>query len=113
MLMEFNTFQKHSSDSMLSTNTYLMSVAAVFQKLQVKVNVSFVSTETKPHGPRFNIVPSSTLFTFGYPNLMLSMLQYISFYFNINIATFDCFQIAIYAYVVLRTFTYTSLSSLS
>ena len=50
------------------------------------------------------VVRSSTLFTFGYPNLMLSLLQYISFYFNINIATFVCFQIAIYAYVVLRTF---------
>ena len=33
MLMEFNTFQKHSADSKLSTNTYSMSVAAVFQKL--------------------------------------------------------------------------------
>ena len=33
MLMEFNIFQKHSSDSKLSTYTYLMSVAAVFQKL--------------------------------------------------------------------------------
>ena len=33
MLIEFNTFQKHSADSKLSTNTYLMSVAAVFQKL--------------------------------------------------------------------------------
>ena len=57
------------------------------------------------------VVRSSTLFTFGYPNLMLSLLQYISFYFNIDIATFVCFQIAIYAYVVLRTFTYTSPSS--
>ena len=28
-----NTFQKHSADLKLSTNTYLMSVAAVFQKL--------------------------------------------------------------------------------
>ena len=62
---------------------------------------------------RFNIVRSSTLFTFGYPNLMLSFLQYISSYFNINIATFVGFQIAIYAYVVLRcrTFTYTRPSS--
>ena len=33
MLIEFNTFQKDSSDSKLSTNTYMMSVAAVFQKL--------------------------------------------------------------------------------
>ena len=33
MLIEFNTFQKHLADSKLSTNTYLMSVAAVFQKL--------------------------------------------------------------------------------
>ena len=31
MLIEFNTFQKHPADSKLSTNTYLMSVAAVFQ----------------------------------------------------------------------------------
>ena len=41
MFIEFNTFQKHSADSKLSTNTYLMSVTVV------------------------------TLFTFGYPNLML------------------------------------------
>ena len=33
MLIEFNTFQKHSADSKLSTNTYLMSVAALFQKV--------------------------------------------------------------------------------
>ena len=33
MLIEFNTFPKRSADSKLSTNTYLMSVAAVFQKL--------------------------------------------------------------------------------
>ena len=33
MLIEFNTFQKHSVDSKLSTNTYLMSVATVFRKL--------------------------------------------------------------------------------
>ena len=34
------------------------------------------------------------------------LLQYISFYFNINIATFVNFQIAVYVlYVVLRTFT--------
>ena len=33
MLIEFNTFQKHAADSKLSTNTCLMSVAAVFQKL--------------------------------------------------------------------------------
>ena len=33
MVIEFNTFQKHSADSKLFTNTYLMSVAAVFQKL--------------------------------------------------------------------------------
>ena len=35
MLIEFNTFQKHSFDSKLSTNIYFMSVAAVFQKLQL------------------------------------------------------------------------------
>ena len=52
-----------------------------------------------------NVVRSSTLFTLGYPNLMPSLLQYISFYFNINIATFVSFQIVVYmyAYVVLRT----------
>ena len=33
MLIELNNFQKHSADLKLSTNTYLMSVAAVFQKL--------------------------------------------------------------------------------
>ena len=33
MLIEFNTFQKHVADSKLSTNAYLMYVAAVFQKL--------------------------------------------------------------------------------
>ena len=33
MLIEFNTFQKHSADSKHSTNTYLMSVAAALQKL--------------------------------------------------------------------------------
>ena len=33
---------------------------------------------------------------------MLSLLQYISFYFNINIATFVGFQIAVYANVLLR-----------
>ena len=32
MLIQFNTFQKHSADSKLSTNTYLMSVAAVCPK---------------------------------------------------------------------------------
>ena len=43
---------------------------------------------------------SSTLFTFGYPNLMLSLLQYISFYFNINIAIFVVFQIAVYMHTL-------------
>ena len=67
------------------------------------MNVTLVSVETK--ATRFNIVRSLTLFTFGYPNLMLSLLQYISFCFNINIATFVG---TVFAYVVLRTFTYTS-----
>ena len=40
MLIEFNTFQKHSADSKLSTNRYLMSVATVFRKLYVKVDVT-------------------------------------------------------------------------
>ena len=36
--MEFNTYQKHSADSKLSTNTYLMSVAAVrISKLSYKL----------------------------------------------------------------------------
>ena len=54
---------------------------------------------------------SGNIVYFGYPNLMLSLLQYISSYFNINMATFVGFQIAIYAYVVLRIFTYTNPSS--
>ena len=44
-------------------------------KIIVKVDVTLVSIETK-------LVRSSTLFTFGYLHLMLSLLQYISFYFN-------------------------------
>ena len=46
-------------------------------------------------------------------NLMLSLLQYIRFHFNINIfvASFIRFQIAVYAYVVLRSFTSPSSSS--
>ena len=40
MLIEFSTFQKHSSNSKLSTNIYLLSVATVFRKLQVKVDVT-------------------------------------------------------------------------
>ena len=54
MLIELNTFQKHSADSKLSTNTYLMSVAAVFQKLQVKVDVTLVFIETKLHGSTYS-----------------------------------------------------------
>ena len=52
MFIEFNTFLKRLADSKLSTNTctYLMFVAAVFQKLQVKVDVTYkVSIETKLH----------------------------------------------------------------
>ena len=56
----FNTFQKHSADSKLSaTNTYLMSVAAVFQKLQVKVDSRSIETKlyTVQHSSqRFDIV---------------------------------------------------------
>ena len=38
MFIDFNTFQKHSVDSKLSTNTYLMSVAAVrISKLSYKL----------------------------------------------------------------------------
>ena len=50
MLIESNAFQKHSADSKLSTNTYFRSVAAVFQKSEVKVDVTLVSIETKLHG---------------------------------------------------------------
>ena len=56
------------------------------------------------------------LFTTGfYLNLMLSLLQYIRFHFNINIfvASFIRFQIAVYAYVVLRSFTSPSSPSVS
>ena len=35
--IEFNTFQNHSADSKLSTNTYSMSVAAAFQKFHFRV----------------------------------------------------------------------------
>ena len=52
-----------------------------------------------------------TLVSFETIYYLLSLLQYISFYFNIKIATFVGLQIAVYAYVVLRTFTYTSPSS--
>ena len=45
--------------------------------------MTLVPIETKLHGS-----------TFGYANLMQSLQQYISFYFNINIATFVGFQIA-------------------
>ena len=51
MLIEFNTFQKHSGDSKLSTNTYLMSVAAAFKSYKlIEVDVTLVSIETKLHG---------------------------------------------------------------
>ena len=40
MLIEFYTFPKHSADSKLSTNAYLISVATVFRKLYVKVDVT-------------------------------------------------------------------------
>ena len=49
MLIKFNTFQKHSADSKLSTNIYLIYVAAVFQKLQVKV-------DAVQHSLQFDIV---------------------------------------------------------
>ena len=49
MFTEFNTIQNNSVDSKLSTNTYLMSVAAVFQRLLVKVDVV-------QHSSRFDIV---------------------------------------------------------
>ena len=42
MLIEFHAFQKHSADSKLCT---MMSVAAIFQKLKVKLDVTLVSFE--------------------------------------------------------------------
>ena len=65
--------------------------------------IEFNKKSSKLSTNTYSIVRRSTSFTFGYPNLMLSLLQYISFYFNINIATFVGFQIAKYAYAVLRT----------
>ena len=87
MLIEFTNFQTHSADSKLSTNTYLHVCSCCISKVTVSI-------ETK--------LRSSTLFTFGYSNLMLSLLPYISFYFNINIATFVGFQIAVYCMHTLR-----------
>ena len=42
MLIQFNTFKKHSADSKLSIDIYLMSVA-----------VTLVSIETKLHGSTY------------------------------------------------------------
>ena len=39
-IIHFNFIKKRSTDSKLSTNTYLMSVATVFRKLYVKVDVT-------------------------------------------------------------------------
>ena len=52
MLIKFNTFQKHSADSTLSTNMYLMSVAAYFK---VKVDVTLFSV-LKQSYTQFDIV---------------------------------------------------------
>ena len=41
------------------------------------MDVTLVAIETK--ATRFNIVRSTTLFTFAYPNLMLSLLQKLAF----------------------------------
>ena len=49
MLIEFHTFPKDSADSKLSTNTYLMSVAAEFQK-------SYVKMDAVQHSSQFDIV---------------------------------------------------------
>ena len=49
MCIEFNTFQKHSADSKLSTKTYLMSVAAVFQKLLISKIISKVKVDAVQH----------------------------------------------------------------
>ena len=86
MLIEFNTLQKHS---------YIFDVCSCCISKVISQSV------------RFNIIRSSTLFTFRYTNLMVSFLQYISFYFNIDIATFVGFQIAVFVYVELRKFLHT------
>ena len=55
----FNAFQKHLADSKLSTNTYLMSVVVVFQKLQVKVDVTQLllkQSYTIQHSSQFDFV---------------------------------------------------------
>ena len=41
-----------------------------------------------------------------YPNLILPLPQYVSFYLNINMVSFVGFHIAVYAYVVLRIYVY-------
>ena len=43
MLIEFHTFPKDSADSKLSTNTYLMSVAAVFHSCQFAIVYIWIS----------------------------------------------------------------------
>ena len=73
------------------------------------MDVTLVSTETKQDAVS-RIVRSSTLFTLGYPNLMLSLLQYISFYLNINIATFVSFQIAVYMHTLCCVLLHTQVA---
>ena len=76
--------------------------------------ISFI--ETKIHGSTSCSTYSSSQFDIVYISiskfntLNKALIQYCS-HFNINIATFVAFQIAVYAYVVQRAFTYTSPSS--
>ena len=46
-------FQKHSADSKRSIDIYSISVAAVFQKLWVKVDATLVFIEIKLHGSTY------------------------------------------------------------
>ena len=89
MLIEFNTLQKHS---------YIFDVCSCCISKVISQSV------------RFNIIRSSTLFTFRYTNLMVSFLQYISFYFNINIDTFAGCSYILHTVVRLRIYTAPSLT---
>ena len=97
----FNNRTADGYDDMFTSGCNL--IVCLNRRLNRRLNVGRIS--------QWYRVCSSTFFTFGYPNLMLSFLQYISISFNIDIATFVGFQTAVYTYVVLRTFTYTRTSS--
>ena len=86
MLIEFNTFQKHSVDSKLSTNIYLMSV--VFKSYKLKWT-------------RLNVVRSSTLFTFAIiATIYQLLLQYKQSYIIRSLSNCGiCIRCAAYFYI--------------